>query len=85
MAAAGEPVGVTIWSPRYAMLDGWRIASAIGIIFAHLIGKPLFDFGQVCVLVFFVLSGSCITASAVSCRRSGLGRTCGPPGCRTSP
>ncbi len=58
------------WGARYGMVDGWRALAALGVVFSHL-GLDLgFDLGHTCVLIFFVLSGYCISASSDSCRRN---------------
>ena len=65
-----------LWEARYAMIDGWRALAALGVVFSHLGFNPGVDLGHICVLIFFVISGYGIAASAGSCKRnnvSGLG------------
>lgn len=66
------PSGVKLWEPRYAMIDGWRGLAALGVVIYHLgfnLG-PNLDLGNICVMLFFVISGYCIAASTESCRRN---------------
>ena len=59
-----------VWSPRYELLDGLRGLAALAVVLQHLgVGSA----GHFAVMVFFVISGYCITASAESCRRNGTG------------
>jgi len=58
------------WPSRYELLDGLRGLAALVVVLHHL---RVFDGGHFAVMVFFVISGYCITASAESCRRNGLG------------
>ncbi len=53
------------WPPRYELLDGLRGLAALGVVIAHL-GAA--DIGHFAVMVFFVISGYCITASARACQ-----------------
>lgn len=65
-----------VWASRYFMIDSWRAIAALGVVFSHLGFNPGFDLGHACVLLFFVISGYCIAASADSCQRNkvtGLG------------
>lgn len=60
---------------RYLTLDAWRGLAALGVVLFHLgIGSQI-ALGHASVLVFFVISGYCISASAESCRRNGVGPT----------
>jgi peptidoglycan/LPS O-acetylase OafA/YrhL len=61
---------VRTWPARYEMLDGLRGIACLGVLVHHL-GGPLI--GHYAVMVFFVISGYCITASAQSCLRHGIG------------
>lgn len=63
-------VAVDGWPSRYELLDGLRGLAALAVVLHHL---GVFDGGHFAVMVFFVISGYCITASAESCRRNGLG------------
>ncbi len=68
-----RPPGNGVWDGRYSMLDAWRGLAALGVVVFHLdIGSQI-RLGQASVLVFFVISGYCITASAESCRRNRVG------------
>jgi peptidoglycan/LPS O-acetylase OafA/YrhL len=58
------------WPPRYELLDGLRGLAALAVVLHHL---RVFDGGHFAVMIFFVISGYCITASAESYRRNGLG------------
>ncbi len=55
---------------RYVMLDAWRGLAALAVVVHHVahvyIGGPA-------VMVFFVISGYCISAAAESCRAAKLG------------
>jgi peptidoglycan/LPS O-acetylase OafA/YrhL len=54
------------------MVDAWRGLAALGVAAYHLdlnLGLN-FDLGHACVMVFFVISGYCIAASAESCKRN---------------
>jgi peptidoglycan/LPS O-acetylase OafA/YrhL len=60
------------WPARYAILDGLRGIAALVVVMNHL--KVMSDeAGHLAVMVFFVISGYCITASAEACRRNGIG------------
>jgi peptidoglycan/LPS O-acetylase OafA/YrhL len=63
-------VTVNAWPSRYELLDGLRGVAALGVVLHHL---GVVEDGHFAVMVFFVISGYCITASAESCRRDGLG------------
>jgi len=58
------------WRPRYELLDGLRGLAALTVVLHHL---QVFGAGHFAVMVFFVISGYCITAAAESCRQSGIG------------
>ncbi|HVN44308.1 MAG TPA: acyltransferase [Steroidobacteraceae bacterium] len=58
------------WPSRYELLDGLRGIAALTVVLHHL---GVIEAGHFAVLVFFVISGYCITASAESSRRNGLG------------
>lgn len=60
----------TAWPARYELLDGIRGLAALAVVLHH-VGVE--QYGHFSVMVFFVISGYCITASAESCRRSGGG------------
>jgi peptidoglycan/LPS O-acetylase OafA/YrhL len=61
---------VNAWPSRYEMLDGLRGLAALGVVLHHL---GVVADGHFAVMVFFVISGYCITASADSSRRNGVG------------
>jgi peptidoglycan/LPS O-acetylase OafA/YrhL len=61
---------LTAWPSRFELLDGLRGLAALAVVLHHL---QVFTDGHFAVMVFFVISGYCITASAESCRRAGLG------------
>jgi len=59
-----------IWPSRYELLDGLRGLAALTVLLHHVgVGHA----GHFAVMIFFVISGYCITASAESCRRNGTG------------
>ena len=56
------------------MLDAWRGMAALGVVLYHIWGVEVrVDLGHACVMVFFVISGYCIAASADSCKRNRVG------------
>jgi peptidoglycan/LPS O-acetylase OafA/YrhL len=61
------------WPERYEALDGWRALAATGVVVHHLGYAGDFDLGQYSVMVFFVISGYCVTASAEAGRARGMG------------
>jgi peptidoglycan/LPS O-acetylase OafA/YrhL len=63
-------VTVSAWPSRYELLDGLRGLAALGVVLHHL---GVVEDGHFAVMVFFVISGYCITAAAASCRRNGVG------------
>jgi peptidoglycan/LPS O-acetylase OafA/YrhL len=67
---ADRSATATAWPSRYELLDGLRGIAALAVVLHHL---NVVEAGHFAVLVFFVISGYCITASAESCRRNGLG------------
>jgi peptidoglycan/LPS O-acetylase OafA/YrhL len=56
------------WPVRYELLDGLRGLACLGVLLHHLGIAPI---GHYAVMVFFVISGYCITASAHSSLRRG--------------
>jgi len=62
----------TLWPARYALLDGLRGIAALVVVLDHLNVVPD-EAGHLAVMVFFVISGYCITASAEACRHQGIG------------
>lgn len=58
------------WPARYELLDGIRGLAALAVVLHHI---GVAEFGHFAVMVFFVISGYCISSSAESCRRSGGG------------
>jgi peptidoglycan/LPS O-acetylase OafA/YrhL len=61
---------VTPWPSRYELLDGLRGLAALAVVLHHLV---VVADGHYAVMIFFVISGYCVTASADSCRRNRLG------------
>jgi len=62
-----------VWDSRYLMVNAWRGLAALGVVLYH-IGFPFgFNMGHACVLLFFVISGYCISASTDSCVRNNVG------------
>lgn len=59
-----------LWPRRYDLLDGWRGLAALVVVCHHVTNVKL---GHWAVLVFFVISGYCISASADSCVEKGVG------------
>lgn len=59
-----------LWGTRFDMLDGWRGVAALAVVVQHVFHVRI---GHWAVMLFFVISGYCITAAAVSCLRKGLG------------
>jgi peptidoglycan/LPS O-acetylase OafA/YrhL len=59
-----------LYADRYDLIDAWRGLAALGVCVHHvthiLIGGPS-------VMLFFVISGYCIAASADACQRKGWG------------
>ncbi len=54
------------WPARYELLDGLRGVAALAVVLQHL---GVASTGHLAVMVFFVISGYCITASADASRR----------------
>jgi peptidoglycan/LPS O-acetylase OafA/YrhL len=68
VASASEPI---VWPARYELLDGLRGVAALVVVLHHVgVGRTI-QIGHFAVMIFFVISGYCITASVESCRRSG--------------
>jgi peptidoglycan/LPS O-acetylase OafA/YrhL len=59
-----------LWGKHYSMLDAWRGLAAVGVVLSHL-NAPIN--GHFAVMMFFVISGYCISASADSCLKKELG------------
>jgi peptidoglycan/LPS O-acetylase OafA/YrhL len=59
----------TMWPHRYPLLDGLRGVAALTVVLHHV---GVVSAGHFAVMVFFVISGYCITASAESFRSRGL-------------
>jgi peptidoglycan/LPS O-acetylase OafA/YrhL len=76
--ARGEPHPIPMASTeqpqlhptRYPMLDGWRGLAALAVLIHHI--APV-HIGSQAVMLFFVISGYCIAASAESCLSKGTG------------
>src|SRR5436305_8136800 len=60
-----------LWAERFDMIDAWRGLAALAVVVHHVTGKIFI--GGPAVILFFVISGYCITASAESCLRKGRG------------
>ncbi len=60
----------TPWPARYDMLDGWRGLAALAVVCCHAFG---WEFGAKGVMLFFVISGYCVTAAGEAARRKSLG------------
>jgi len=66
------PTSPGAWPARYGMLDAWRGVAALGVVLHHVADVDMgIRAGR--VVVFFVISGYCIAASAESCLRKGEG------------
>ena len=59
-----------VWPSRYELLDGLRGLAAVAVLLHHM---QIVSIGHFAVMVFFVISGYCITASADSCLLAGTG------------
>ncbi len=72
MLAASEPriVRPGLYTERYELIDGWRGLAALAVCVHHVTTVRI---GGPAVMVFFVLSGYCIAASADACQRKGWG------------
>ena len=55
-----------LWPERYHMLDGWRGVAALVVVCHHAFS---WEIGHEAVMLFFVISGYCITAAASSAIR----------------
>jgi peptidoglycan/LPS O-acetylase OafA/YrhL len=60
------------WPGRYELLDGLRGLAALCVVLTHL-GAVGDHAGHLAVMVFFVISGYCITASATANAAAGIG------------
>ena len=67
--SVGKPT-INLWDGRYDMLDGWRGLAALAVVVQHVFRVRI---GHTAVMLFFVISGYCITASATSCLKRGYG------------
>jgi peptidoglycan/LPS O-acetylase OafA/YrhL len=65
------PRHAELYDERFEMLDAWRGVAALAVVLSH--GILVTAVGTIAVLIFFVISGYCITAAAESCRRKNLG------------
>lgn len=74
MIKSETPISLSVWAhpwpARYELLDGIRGLAALAVVFQH---TGVADVGHFAVMIFFVISGYCITASAEACRRNGGG------------
>jgi len=59
-----------LWPKRYDLMDGFRGIAALMVVCFHCGFLP---FGHWGVILFFVISGYCILASADSCQKQNLG------------
>jgi len=59
-----------LYPDRYALIDAWRGLAALGVCIHHVAHIPI---GGLSVMLFFVISGYCIAASADACQRKGWG------------
>lgn len=62
-----------LWGPRYSMVDAWRGLASLGVVIAHLGFNVRLKLAHACVMIFFVISGYCISAATDSCRRNKVG------------
>ena len=72
----GESAGAP-WPSRYAALDAWRGLAALGVVLTHVTRNRFgveheWIVGHECVLLFFVISGYCITSSSEAIRSAGF-------------
>ena len=59
-----------LWPKRYDLMDGFRGIAALTVVCFH---HGFLPFGNYGVILFFVISGYCILASADSCQKQNLG------------
>jgi peptidoglycan/LPS O-acetylase OafA/YrhL len=71
---ATHPPPPITWPSRYELLDGLRGIAAVVVVLNH-VGVLSEEAGHLAVMLFFVISGYCISASADSCIRGGRGFT----------
>jgi len=57
-----------LYAERYDLIDGWRGLAALALCIHHVTTVWI---GGHAVMVFFVISGYCIAASADACQRKG--------------
>jgi peptidoglycan/LPS O-acetylase OafA/YrhL len=67
-----QTAAAVVWPSRYDLLDGLRGTAALVVVLNHL-DVVSSNVGHFAVMVFFAISGYCITASAEACRRNGVG------------
>jgi peptidoglycan/LPS O-acetylase OafA/YrhL len=72
VTSSGAPVPLA-WPARYELLAGIRGVAALAVVLHHTGVGQAVQIGHFAVMIFFVISGYCITASVESCRRSGGG------------
>lgn len=68
-AQASVVTGPRTWPFRFEILDGLRGLAALAVVAHHL---QIVRLGHYAVMLFFVISGYCIAASAESCRRKAM-------------
>jgi peptidoglycan/LPS O-acetylase OafA/YrhL len=78
-AAVAPLQGPALYHPRFELLDAWRGLAALAVVVHHVFnakasGNPLdVPIGAPAVILFFVISGYCITASTEACMARGMG------------
>ena len=79
------PFPAPLYPARYGIVDAFRGCAALAVVLAHLqigedtssggtvnLHRAAFPFGYEAVLIFFVISGYCIAASAQNCLQRGF-------------
>lgn len=73
MVSLASPWQAGPWPGRFEMLDGWRGLAAVAVVLFHLGYGHGFNLGHYAVIIFFVISGYCISASSTVCLQKGMG------------